>query len=191
MHAGSLLIFEASRLRHGSPRTAYVGSAVWKNRRDPRAPPHLARRRTRLSVHTCATPDRLRHRPDVGHAMSRPRRKNARRGDLPPTYRAILRSARTRRRRSTPVSLRANSPRGRKRRAHRGTTCEPSAELCDRRAFRNVSDLAQKVIGQRHSGQGCSRLQLAMEVVRDVAQLDHCWHVTSIQACAEQVPHTK
>ena len=169
--------------------TAYGDSALWGNRRDPLAPQHLARRRLRLCVHTCATPGRLRYRSNVEHAVSRPRQKIAQRGDLPPKSRAILRSARTRRRRSTPVSLHANRLCWRKCRTHRGTTCEPSAELCDRRAFRNVSDFAQKVIGQRHPSQSRPRLQLAMEVVRDVAQLDHGWHVPSIQACAGHVQH--
>ena len=62
-----------------------------------------------------------------------------------------------------------------------------SAQLRDRRAFRNVSDLAHEVIGQRHTGQRSPGLQLAMEVVRNVAQLDHRRHVISIQACAKHV----
>jgi hypothetical protein len=70
---------------------------------------------------------------------------------------------------------------------HRRATGEARAQLDDRRPLCNIADFAQKVIGQRHADEGSSRLQLAMQVVRNVAQLDHHWHVPSIQACVEHI----
>ena len=64
---------------------------------------------------------------------------------------------------------------------------ETRTQFLDRGTLGNVSNLAQQVIGQRHSGLGGTCLQLAMKVVGYMPQLDHCRHVQNIQACGTHV----
>src|SRR5215475_9507583 len=94
---------------------------------------------------------------------------------------------RTHQRQSTAVSLCTNGLGWRESRSHRGPTAKALAQLGDRRSFCNISDFPQKVVRQRHTGEGSSRLQLAVQIVRNMAQLNHRWHVDSIDACASHV----
>ena len=64
---------------------------------------------------------------------------------------------------------------------------ETRTQFLDCWTLGNVSNLAQQVIGQRHSGLGGTCLQLAMKVVGYMPQLDHCRHVQNIQACGTHV----
>ena len=64
---------------------------------------------------------------------------------------------------------------------------ETRTQFLDCWTLGNVSNLAQQVIGQRHSSLGGTCLQLAMKVVGYMPQLDHRRHVQNIQACGAHV----
>lgn len=45
----------------------------------------------------------------------------------------------------------------------------------------------EQVVGERETCQGRSRFELSVQIIRDVAELDHLWHVQNISACDSHV----
>jgi len=60
-------------------------------------------------------------------------------------------------------------------------------ELLKRRHFSPAPKLPQQIIRERHAGHRRSRLQLAVQGIRNIANLDHLGHVLSVVACATHV----
>jgi hypothetical protein len=50
---------------------------------------------------------------------------------------------------------------------------EPTSQLRDCRALCDAPDLLKEVVGQRQSGKSRSGLELSMQILRDVAKLNH------------------
>src|ERR1035438_7446247 len=64
---------------------------------------------------------------------------------------------------------------------------EPLPHLAHRWFIGELADLAKDVVGERQAVQRGARLELAVQVVGDVAQLDHLGHVFRLFACAAHV----
>src|SRR2546426_827049 len=60
-------------------------------------------------------------------------------------------------------------------------------KLGQRRPLGGMADLIEEVIGERESLKSRTCLESAMEVVGNVAELDHLGHVSTIAACDRHV----
>lgn len=60
-------------------------------------------------------------------------------------------------------------------------------QLCERRALGDPAHLLEEVVGKGQTLQGGPRLELPVEIVRDMAKLNHLRHVVNIAACDPHV----
>jgi len=61
---------------------------------------------------------------------------------------------------------------------------QPLADLIGRQPLRKPLDLGKQIVRERHPGQRGPRLELPVQVLRDIADLNHGGHADSILSCS-------
>jgi hypothetical protein len=97
---------------------------------------------------------------------------------------AILQSTPKHRRRSPRITLRSHSLRGGFSQGNRLTSSKPHPHLGERRRCCDTTHLAEEVVGEAHAFLRRASFELAVQVVRDVPELNHLGHERMLAACA-------
>jgi len=84
---------------------------------------------------------------------------------------------------SPTLPLDPDGPGRRDSEGYRRAAGDPLSQFRNSRSFCNAPDLSQEIVGQGQAFEGRTGFQLAVQIVRNVSELDHLGHVTRIAAC--------
>src|SRR5579862_7014090 len=90
---------------------------------------------------------------------------------------------RTRRRQSAAPPLGTHSSRRPRMRPHGLAPRKPLPDFTQTRAVEGMSQLAEQVVREGHTFQRRTRFEFAMQIRRNIPNLNHHWHAMSILAC--------
>src|SRR5690606_22810430 len=142
-------------------------------RGDPPTPGVHARAGAHAVRSTCAAPGPLRGPANEERATSRWAPRYASLPALPNASAAAARSRRKRRARSPAVTLLTNQLRGRDRERNRLARAEARQPLLTRRELRRALQVREQIVGERHACERCPRLENAMHLGGNIADLNH------------------